>query len=169
MNTVNIRLLEKADATEISQAFRAIGWPGKTAAQYERYFGDQEAGIRQVFVAFSGGLFAGYVTVHWLSDYQPFRDARIPEITDLNVLPAYRRRRIATALMDAAETAAATRSATVGLGVGLYADYGPAHRMYLSRGYLPDGRGIAYRSESVPPGTAVTVDDDLTLMMTRHL
>jgi hypothetical protein len=71
--------------------------------------------------------------------------------------------------MDAAEAAAATRSDTVGLGVGLYADYGPAHRMYLSRGYLPDGRGIAYQSESVPPGTAITVDDDLTLMMTRRL
>ncbi len=41
------------------------------------------------------------------------------------------------ALMDAAEARAAERSAIVGLGVGLYADYGSAQRMYARRGYLP--------------------------------
>ena len=120
----------------------------------EWYSREQKAGLWLIFVAISGGVFADYVTVYWLSDYKPFRDERIPEVT---------------ALMDAAEAAATTRSATVGLGVGPYADYGLAHRMYRSRGNLPDGRGVAYQSESVPPGAPVKVDDDLTLMMTRRL
>jgi hypothetical protein len=41
--------------------------------------------------------------------------------------------------------------------------------MYLKRGYLPDGRGLAYRFTTVCPGATVRVDDDLNLMMTRPL
>jgi GNAT superfamily N-acetyltransferase len=99
----------------------------------------------------------------------PVRNAGIPEISDLNVLPQFRRQRIGPALMDAAELVIAARSTTAGLGVGLYADYAAAHLMYLKRGYLPDGRGIAYEFTPVLPGTTVPVDDELTLMMTRLL
>jgi GNAT superfamily N-acetyltransferase len=114
-------------------------------------------------------VFAGYVTVVWVSGYRPFAEAGIPEIQDLNVLPQFRRRGIASALMDAAEAAIATRAETAGIGVGLYADYGAAHLMYLRRGYLPDGRGIAYRGATVAPASRVPVDDDLVLMMARRL
>jgi hypothetical protein len=41
--------------------------------------------------------------------------------------------------------------------------------MYLKRGYLPDGRGVAYEFRSVIPGATVRVDDDLNLMMSRVL
>jgi hypothetical protein len=44
-----------------------------------------------------------------------------------------------------------------------------AHLMYLRRGYRPDGRGATYRRETVPPGGAVRVDDELALMMTKRL
>ena len=169
VDTVEIRLLEKADAVVIAEAFAALGWPGKTVAQYERYLADQEAGRRLIFVATLGEVFAGYVTVEWISGYRPFREQSIPEITDLNVLPPYRRRHVATALVDAAEAAIAERSQTAGIGVGLYADYGAAHLMYLARGYRPDGRGITYQAETVAPGTTVRVDDDLVLMMSRQL
>ena len=43
------------------------------------------------------------------------------------------------------------------------------HLMYLKRGYLPDGRGVAYAAAPVPAGAPVRVDDDLALMMTRSL
>jgi ribosomal protein S18 acetylase RimI-like enzyme len=115
------------------------------------------------------GVFAGYVTVVWVSGYRPFAAAGIPEIQDLNVLPQFRRRGIASALMDAAEAAIAARAETAGIGVGLYADYGAAQLMYLRRGYLPDGRGVAYRGATVAPATRVPVDDDLVLKMVRPL
>ena len=115
------------------------------------------------------GQCLGYVTVLWASGYGPFRDAEIPEISDLNVLPRFRRQHVGSALMDAAESVVATRSTAVGLGVGLYADYAAAHRMYLKRGYLPDGRGVAYEFTPVAPGATVRVDDDLNLMMIREL
>ena len=122
-----------------------------------------------MFLAEVEGLFAGYLTVCWISGYAPFRAAGIPEIVDLNVLPRFRRRGIGSALMDTAELLISTRSDHAGLGVGLYDGYAAAHRMYLRRGYLPDGRGVAYRGVTVEPLTAVRVDDDLALMMTRRL
>jgi GNAT superfamily N-acetyltransferase len=162
-------LLTPADIEEIVAAFAALGWPGKDRAQYQRYVAEQAAGDRVVLVARDGGEFAGYGTVVWQAGYPPFRAEGIPEVQDLNVLPRFRRRGIATSIMDAAEEYEATRSPVAGIGVGLFADYGPAHAMYLNRGYRPDGRGITYRGETVRPGDTVRVDDELALMMTRRL
>jgi GNAT superfamily N-acetyltransferase len=166
---IEIRPLTSADPVPIAQAFSALGWPGKTVDQYRRYLDDQTAKTRAVLVSSFEGSFAGYLTVRWRSDYAPFRAAGIPEVVDLNVLPRFRRRRIASTLMDAAEDLIAAKSDTAGIGVGLYADYAAAHLMYLHRGYLPDGRGVAYRGITVQPAAPVKVDDDLALMMTRRL
>jgi GNAT superfamily N-acetyltransferase len=157
--TVTIRRLAAGDVETISAA------SGRVAEIFARYLREQEAGGRLVLVASDD--FAGYLTVDFRSGYQPFREAGVPEITDLNVLPARRRRGIGTALMDAAESEIARRSSTAGLGVGLYADCAPAHLMCLARGYRPDGGGLVYRRERVEPGSTVRVDDDLNLMMTR--
>jgi GNAT superfamily N-acetyltransferase len=163
-----IRPLRASDPVVISSAFDAIGW-SKPAAQYERYLAEQEADIRRIFVAEVGDAFAGYVTLVWQPDYPPFRAEGIPEIQDLNVLPAFRRRRIGSALLDAAEAAARSKVATIGIGVGLDPGYGPAQRMYVRRGYVPDGRGIAWHNRTVAYGEQVTVDDDLALWFTRRL
>ena len=169
MPQLEVRPLTAADAVPIAEAFAAVGWPGKDVTQYRRYVDEQAAGVRSVPVAWFDGRFAGYLTVHWDPGYAPFRAAGIPEIQDLNVLPRFRRRGIGWTLMDAAEELIAARGDTAGIGVGLYADYAAAHLMYLRRGYLPDGRGLAFRGVTVPPGGAVVVDDDLALMMTRRL
>jgi GNAT superfamily N-acetyltransferase len=105
----------------------------------------------------------------WRSDYVPFRTGGIPEIVDFNVLPSYRRRGVGTALMDAAEQTIAQRADQAGLGCGLYADYGPALRLYLRRGYLPDGRGITYDRRNVEPGQSVRIDDSAALMLVKRL
>lgn len=54
-----------------------------------------------------------------------------------------------------------------GIGVGLYSDYGAAQRIYVRRGYLPDGRGIMYRNQPVEPGATITIDEEAALMLTR--
>jgi ribosomal protein S18 acetylase RimI-like enzyme len=169
MTMAVIAALSLAHVGEIPQAFAPLGWPGKDADLYRRYLAEQDSGVRDGLVASVGSQIAGYVTVGWRSDYLPFRDAGIPEIQDLNVLPAFRRQHVGTALMDAAESAIRARGDTAGLGVGLYGEYGPAQLLYLRRGYLPDGRGLAYGFVTVAPGATVRVDDDLTLMMTRAL
>jgi GNAT superfamily N-acetyltransferase len=166
---LELRALGELDLLTIPAAFAELGWPGKDEGQFRRYLSEQATGDRDVIVAELEGRFAGYVTVVWASDYRPFRDAEIPEIKDFNVLPAYRRKGIGSALMDRAERLVAMRTSIVGLGVGLYSDYGAAQRMYTKRGYVPDGRGIMYAGEPVPPGQTVPIDDDACLMYTRTL
>jgi ribosomal protein S18 acetylase RimI-like enzyme len=161
-----IRLMGESDPEAVSAAFTALGWR-KPAALYQRYLAEQEQGRRLAFVAEWRGEFAGYVTLVWVSEYRPFAERQIPEICDLNVLPAHRRQGIGNALLDRAESAAAARSTVAGLGVGLYSDYGAAQRIYARRGYLPDGRGIMYRNQPVAPGAAIPIDDQAALMLTR--
>jgi len=163
-----IRMMDESDTETISAAFTAIGWH-KPPTIYQRYIVEQEQGRRLGFSAEWHGEFAGYVTLLWVSDYRPFAEGRIPEICDLNVLPLSRRKGIGNALLDRAESAASARSRVVGLGVGLYADYGAAQRIYVRRGYLPDGRGIMYRNHPVEPAATIPIDDDATLMLTRAL
>jgi GNAT superfamily N-acetyltransferase len=134
-------------------------------AQYERYLAEQRDGVRSVLVATVDDEYAGYVTVRWESPYF----GTIPEIQDFNVLPKLRRQGIGSALMDAAEELVAERSPVVGIGVALYPDYGQAQRMYVRRGYLPDGRGLIYDGRQVPPMEMIRNDDSATLMFTKQL
>lgn len=166
MGELKIRAMVDEDPAVMGAAFARLGW-GKTVAGFERYLAMQRSEERDVFVATVDGEFAGYVTLTWDPPYD--HGDGIPEIQDLNVLPAYRRRGIGNALMDAAETRAAERGDVVGIGVGLYVDYGSAQRMYVRRGYLPDGRGLMYDWKPVPPGESVRLDDDATLMFTKTL
>ena len=163
-----IRLLTGQDISSIADAFTTLGW-NKPASQYEQYLAEQQAGARVVLVALFDHDFAGYVTIVWHSHYPPFVAAQIPEIVDFNVLPHYRQRGIGSRLMDEAERRIAVRSSVVGIGVGLYRDYGAAQRMYVKRGYVPDGRGVYYDTDQVQPGQRVPVDDSLALFFTKAL
>jgi GNAT superfamily N-acetyltransferase len=165
---VQLRLLEEHDIPVIADAFRAIGWDTRRS-QYQRYLAEQQAGRRLVLVAFTDGAFSGYLTINWDSDYPPFRAEAIPEIQDFNVLPAARCRGIGTRLMDEAERIVATHSPRVGIGVGLDPDYGPAQRLYVRRGYIPDGRGATSGGQFVKYGDRVTVDDGLVLHLVKGL
>ncbi len=168
MLELQIRLLEASNVEPIVAAFNAAGWP-KPATQYEQYLAEQTERRRTVLVAWLSAAFAGYLTIQWQPDYPPFQRAAIPEIADFNVLPQFRRQGIGTQLMDQAEPLIAERSPEAGIGVGMYPDYGPAQRLYVRRGYVPDGRGLFRAGSWVRPGEQVVVDDDLVLWMTKTL
>lgn len=163
-----IRPLAVEDSPIISAAFADIGW-NKPVSQYEKYLVEQDRGERDVLVAEIGGQFAGYVTIVWETAYEPFREAGIPEVQDFNVLPAYRRQGIGTALMDEAERLIGERGEVAGIGVGMYADYGNAQRLYVLRGYVPDGRGLTYDRKVLAPGEPTVNDDSLALYFTKRL
>jgi GNAT superfamily N-acetyltransferase len=163
-----IRLLESDDIPQIGRAFQALGW-NKPASQYEHYLLDQFSGLRDVDVAFIEERFVGYLTICWTSGYEPFRIAKIPEIVDFNVLPEFRRQGIGTQLMDRAESEIAKVSPIAGIGVGMTPDYGAAQRLYILRGYVPDGRGLWHRGHHLQYGEEITVDDSLALYLTKEL
>jgi GNAT superfamily N-acetyltransferase len=164
----SIQLLENKDIPEITEAFQQLGW-NKPALQYERYLMEQSLGLRHVHVAFVKGDFVGYLTICWHSLYEPFRKENIPEIVDFNVLPKFRRQGIGTQLLDKAENEIAKVSSVAGIGVGLTPDYGAAQRLYVLRGYVPDGRGLHYRDHYIKYGEKITIDDNMTLYLTKKL
>ena len=165
---VLIRLLEERDIQEITDAFQEIGWE-KPASQYEIYLKEQAQKLRDVYVAFIEEHFAGYLTICWTSTYGPFREESIPKIVDFNVLPKNRRQGIGARLMDKAESEIAKVSSVAGIGVGLDSDYGAAQRLYVKRGYIPDGRGLHYRGHYPVYGEKITVDDSLAIYLTKKL
>jgi ribosomal protein S18 acetylase RimI-like enzyme len=82
----------------------------------------------------------------------------------------FRRRGVATLLMDAAEQLSRDRGIVLmGITVGLFHEYGPAQRLYGRRGYLPDGRGACQGQRPLSRGMHVTMDDDLIMWLTKDL
>jgi GNAT superfamily N-acetyltransferase len=166
---VDIRDLAVGDRDAIAAVDGGNGW-NASAQLWARYSFEQEHRKRVVAIAWNDGAPVGYGTLIWESPYENFRQAGIPEINNLSAARAVRNRGIATALIRHFERCAATAGRTaIGLGFGLYADYGPAQRLYFRLGYRPDGRGITYANKPVAPGESVRLDDDLVLWLTKSL
>ena len=169
-NRVNltIKQLEKTDIEGLAISFEKAGL-NKTISLFNKYYEEQKNGQRLIWLAQSNENYTGYVTLVWGSLYKPFAKNNIPEIKDINVLPDYRKQGICTALLKTAETKALEKCLYVGIGVGLYEDYGAAQKLYLSSGYLPDGNGITYDYKTVNPGKTARVDDELCLWLVKSL
>ena len=71
--------------------------------------------------------------------------------------------------MDVAEEIAATYSDIIYLGVGLHCGNGSAQRMYVKRGYIPDGSGVWYGEKVCEPYADCCNDDDLVLYFSKEL
>ncbi len=172
MNNITIDLMHQDDAKLLHKAFSEQNGTSdtyKTLELYERYYNESRQNKRTILVARCRGEIAGYVTVKPRALQGPFVGRDIPEIKDFNVLIKYRAKGVGTKLMDQAESIAANRSKYVSLAVGMYKDYGVAQKMYVKRGYVPDGTGLWYRNEQVVPGQQYTVDDDLILYFIKKI
>ncbi|CAM2735701.1 GNAT family acetyltransferase [Legionella steigerwaltii] len=165
--SLHIRFMNQDDIDLMVKQFAAHNWQ-KPRSTFIHYLQEQENQERLVWLAFYENYFAGYITLKWDSFYPSFKQQHIPEIMDLNVLPPYRNKGIASALLDLAEAEGFKNHSILGIGVGLYADYGQAQRLYVQRGYIPDGMGITYAYKTVEPGSVVCLDDDLILWFTKR-
>ncbi|MCL6605389.1 MAG: GNAT family N-acetyltransferase [Paenibacillus sp.] len=168
MSEITIRIMNESDPEVVSGAFHNQGWE-KPVHLFRKYLEEQKNGQRVTLVAEVERDFAGYVNVVWESDYPYFKEHLIPEIQDFNVLIKYRRRGIGTMLMDKSEEIIRERSEFSGLGVGLFRDYGAAQLLYVSRGYVPDGRGMFKDGKYIQYGQQILVDDDLNLFFVKRL
>lgn len=138
---LEIRRMSEADLNQVAAAFAR--WH-KPRAQFERYLREQSSGERTVMLAAYGGRIAGYATLLQRPEYTLFRDAGVPEITDLNVLTEHQLQGIGAALVAACEELAYSLGARrVGISVVQTSDYAAATHLYTRSGYRPDGRGIS--------------------------
>ncbi len=165
---LTIRRMVYEDCENISSAFQLQNW-NKPVEQYGAYFKEQQEGIRCVLIAEYCGEFAGYLTIVWQPMYPFFADNHIPEIVDLNVLIKFRKIGIATSLIVEAESIVARDYDEIGIGVGLIEDYGPAQRLYVKLGYIPDGFGASKHEHYLKYGDEVIADDDLIICFTKRI
>ena len=164
-----IRDMESADAQIFTDEFTAQGWHPDIAGYLSR-LQDQSENKCIAFTAVYEGHPAGYVYLYLCVYEGPFKEKGWPIIVDFNVLKKYQRRGIGNKLMDVAEQVASRYADTVCLGVGVCDSYGTAQRMYVRRGYIPDGSGVWYQGKQcVQYETVCTVDDDLILFFSKKL
>lgn len=167
---IHIRRLQESDAQILTDAEIAQGWgAGGRLEKYQSHLRDQAAGRCISLVAEYDGEVAGYINLFHRPVNGPFVGQEIPEIVDFGVLEEFRCKGIGTALMDEAERLAAQESDAVCLGVGLYCSYGSAQRMYVKRGYIPDGSGAWYGNQMATPYEEYCLDDDLVLFFRKTL
>ena len=164
-----IRSMEEADARVFTDEERAQGWHSDIS-KYLTRIRDRDEGKCVSLTALYEGQPAGYIHVYIKGLGGAFSGKGLPEIVDFGVLEKYQRRGIGSKLMDAAEQIAAQYADTVWLGVGLHSGYGSAQRMYVKRGYVPDGTGVWYRGKPCEQyESEIQNDDDLQLFFSKRL
>lgn len=166
---VSIRDMVEADATILNDEYAAQGWH-PDVEYYHMRMREAAEGKCAALVAEYQGHPAGSVYLYFSANEGPFKEKRWPIIVDLGVLQKYQRKGIGNRLMIAAEQIAAQHADIVCLGVGLCKEYGSAQRMYVKRGYIPDGSGVWYQDKQcVQYETVCTVDDDLLIYLYKML
>ena len=165
--TCSIRKMQESDIKELSRGFISQGWPSREEI-LTRYFKEQESGEREVLVAKVEGAVAGYITILPCAKQGPFAEI-YPELSDFNVFEPFQNQGIGNLLMEEAEKRVKLVSDKVTLGVGLHSGYGPAQRLYIKRGYIPDGTGVWYRNKSLEMGASCQNDNDLVLYLSKDL
>ena len=162
-----IRNMIKSDIESLSHGFMNQGWPGREEI-LARYFLEQESGEIEVLVAEIDGAVAGYVTILPSAKHGPFASI-CPELSDFNVFEPFRNKGIGNRLLEKAEQGVKRFSGKVCLGVGLHLGYGPAQRLYIKRGYIPDGTGVWYRNKPLEMNATSQNNDDLVLYLSKDL
>lgn len=164
-----IRDMEAADAQILNDEYTAQGWH-PDIDYYHMRMREHAEGKCVALTAVYQGHPAGAVYVYFSAQEGPFKGKGWPEIVDFGVLQKYQRKGIGNRMMDTAEQIASQHADTVCLGVGLCREYGTAQRMYVKRGYIPDGSGVWYQNKQcVQYETVCTIDDDLVLFLSKSL
>lgn len=165
--TCSIRKMQESDIQDLSRGFISQGWPSREEI-LTRYFKEQECGEREVLVAEVEGALAGYITILPCAKQGPFAEI-YPELSYFNVFELFQNQGIGNLLLEEAEKRVKLISDKVTLGVGLHSGYGPAQRLYIKRGYIPDGTGVWYQNHQ-PAMNAVCEDiGELVLYLSKNL
>ena len=167
-NNLLIRSMEVDDALIIYETYLSYGWHPSLEV-YKNYYKEQEENKRKVFVAVYEGAICGLCTLVMNPTEGPLVGKGYPEIVDLSVFRHVQKKGIGNKLLDVIEQEAAKVSDTVFLAVGLHSGYGAAQKIYVNRGYMPDGNGVWYRGKPLEQYAPCCNDDSLLLFMSKKL
>ena len=166
--------IRRMDSNDIAKIVNRFTFPWttqeKTKGIWDAYSREQREGIRTVAVIEDKEEILGYGSLLLKSEYTLFAHANIPEVNAIWIDQDHRRKGLGKALIEWIEHLALNEGYNqIGIGVGLYRDYGPAQRLYLKLGYIPDGNGITYKGMPTTPGEIYSLDDDLLLWLVKPL
>lgn len=165
---IMIRSMEIEDVKVIYDTYMSYGWH-PVLETYEKYYKEQEENIRKVFIAEYEGEVAGLCTLVLDPQEGPWANMGYPEIVDLTVFFHVHNKGIGNKLLDVVEQEAAKIADTVYLAVGVHSGYGAAQRIYVKRGYVPDGSGVWYQGKQLEQYAPCCNDDDLLLFMSKKM
>lgn len=171
MQDATIRSIQEEDLDNLIKTF-CFPWSSvqATHAKWTRYYAEHQKLTRTVFLLVKQGQIIGYASLLRLPEYPDFKNADIPEINDVWVSEEWRNKGYGKKLLLYLEDVARRENyKQIGVGVGLYQDYGTAQKLYFKLGYAPNGKGVTYKTVPVTPGKEYPVDDDLILWMTKSL
>lgn len=166
----NIRPLRQQDIEVLGELYFPWSSREETVTKWTRYLDEQQKGTRTACIIEQQDKIVGYGHLLLASEYPPFKNNGIPEIHDVWIFEEERNKGFGSMLIRHLEQLAKKNECQkIGIGVGLYRDYGPAQKLYFQMGYCPDGEGISYQCTSVVPGEKYPVDDDLILWLLKRL
>jgi len=143
---------------------------GHDADYFPHQYNEQLEGARDIIIMRCDGELAGYCILNWAPKYGFFKTLGFPEIQDLNILRKHRRQGFAKQMITFCEARAREKGLDyIGIGVGVSSTYGPAQRLYVGLGYVPDGNGVTYDRQQVAFAEFRPVDDELCLMLVKKL
>ena len=166
-----IRGMRESDADIIYKTYKSSGWH-PNAETYQIYLRENESGRRITFSADWSGELAGHVSLIIKPDDRklgPFSGQNIPLVSDFSVFYANQKRGIGSKLLDILENEARKYAPRVCLAVGVHSGYGAAHRLYIKRGYIPDGSGVWWNGSRLGQYEKCVNDDDLLLWLSKDL
>lgn len=166
---ITVRNLRTDDPEIFAREEVLQGWENATPEKLQMRLSDNVSGKAIALAADLDGEPAGYVSIYPYCMWGALGGRGYPEIVDLAVLEKIRGRGVASALLETAEKIAAEFSDTVYLGVGLHSGYGAAQRLYVKRGYIPDGSGVWYKDRVCEDYAPCVNDDDLNLYLFKKL
>ncbi|CDZ81883.1 Acetyltransferase (GNAT) family protein [Candidatus Rubidus massiliensis] len=170
-SALSLHILRERDISGLVETFN-FPWASLEVTQekWKKYYAEQNANIRTVCIAKVQDESVGYGSLLNISEYPNFKDEGIPEIHDVWVSEKHRGTGIGKRLVQYLEGLAQQKNhKQIGIGVGLYKDYGRAQRLHVHLGYAPDGHGVTYKYQPIVPGDPYPIDDDLVIWFKKDL
>ena len=163
-----VRSMHENDIEALICNYTEQGW-SKPREILEKYVDGQKHSSLFTFVAEYNKDVAGYIILYTDTEVGPFAFQKVPLLSDFIVFKKYQRKGIGSKILDEAEKKASELCDRVQLGVGLHSGYGSAQRLYIKRGYVPDGTGVWYSNTQLEQYADCKNDDDLLLYLVKTL
>src|SRR5579862_4513084 len=165
---LTFRIVQPDEIAAVKEEVKPVFFSGDEAT-IEDHFQEHENGASTTLLGYEAGRLVGIVTIRWNSRYSPFRERGIPLIQNIEIRYEDRGRGIGGLMLERTEREIARRSRLAGMCVGIFDSYGPAQRLYIKRGFVPDGRGVCHPVEPLKEGEIVTIDHDLLLWLVKDV